>query len=905
MNTPNPLTLEATIAQDNVDRIDKTERCLDFVTWVGRVLLLCVLFLSPWMFGSVDPWTQRYIAIAIGIGLGIWWFETALRRTRSQVIPYVFFPVAIGILIAMFQLWELPASLASILLGRQTELYEQLGEGLKLSPTISMSHEGTRHFIGLLSLGISALLLGCRYFRTRFEVTLLLTVMTVNGTLLTFFGLIQAMTCPSNLMYWSIELVNGGAKFGPYVNRNNAAGYLLICLACSIGLMTLLVGKKVDRGPRLIVGKEMPFWRQLMFHVMLFISELDAKKIASIIATIVIGVGVISTVSRGGVVALLVGLFVTLLMYGMARRPSFSGFIFLPMLLLVVLLASWVGLADQLLERLENTDLEGANSNRLVHWQQTWPAVSDMGVFGSGIGSYDSVHRLYRMTPEKRIYQYGESQFFQTLVELGWPGLGLLLLSWGMVAYYSLFSLWRGNSPVTVGVGVAGVFLFSSGMMAAAFDFGLYHSSANTIAMAVVSGILAYNAHALSQRLKGYSWLQHQIPNSFNQLVGLALFAGVFVAGLGLHTRAAIDATREISRFTVNQPDLASTERMIEQMRPLVKRMPIRRGLNYLARLYVHRMRLQYFKVMQKELGIGSEQMPEEERATVEANLWELTSLEYVQANIYSLKRESSVLAAQAFQQQAFIQDNLPYAVNALHVSRRGSILQAEQHRLLMQMYAVLGKNRLAAEHAQLASQLAPSNLKICEQAATYFLQSENGEEAAPYIRRLLELTPKSFNEIADLLEGKSVKKIKPVEPAVVLEKFLPDDPQLIYQYVTQRVPETSEVRKAGLAKAEQILGDVSPANHNLMVLSGKIKLGMGRTEEALEQFKTSLVSKPTDYWTNAKIIELQNQLEMYHDSISRLEDLIRRDYLHKKAYVKLLEKTKSLATEKKNSEDN
>ena len=414
----------------------------------------------------------------------------------------------------MFQLWELPASLASMLLGRQTELYEQLGEGLKLSPTISMSHEGTRHFIGLLSLGISALLLGCRYFRTRFEVTLLLTVMTVNGALLTFFGLIQAMTSPSDLMYWSVELVNGGEKFGPYVNRNNAAGYLLICLACSIGLMTLLVGKKADRGPRLIVGKEMPFWRQIMFHVMLFISELDAKKIASIIATVMIGVGVISTVSRGGVVALLIGLFVTLLMYGMARRPSFSGFIFLPMLLLVVLLASWIGFADQLLIRFERTNLEGANSNRMIHWQQTWPAVSDMGVFGSGVGSYDSVHRLYRELPERRIYKYGESQFYQTLVELGWPGLGLLLLSWGLVAYYALFSLWRGNSPVTVGVGAAGVFLFSSGMVAAAFDFGLYQS-ANTIAMAVISGMLAYNAHALSQRLKGYSWLQHQFPNSF------------------------------------------------------------------------------------------------------------------------------------------------------------------------------------------------------------------------------------------------------------------------------------------------------------------------------------------------------------------------------------------------------
>ena len=160
--------------------------------------------------------------------------------------------------------------------------------------------------------------------------------MTVNGCLISFFGIIQSLTSDSGFIYWSIELVNGGTPFGPYVNRNNGAGFLLICMACSIGLMVILMGNKVERGPRQIVSKEIPFWRQFTFHLALFLSELNAKKSASIIATILIGIGIIATLSRGGVLALLVALIVTLFFYGMARRPSFSGFIFIPMVALTL-----------------------------------------------------------------------------------------------------------------------------------------------------------------------------------------------------------------------------------------------------------------------------------------------------------------------------------------------------------------------------------------------------------------------------------------------------------------------------------------------------------------------------------------------------------------------------------------
>ena len=899
MNTAKNLTLEATLAQSQSPTSkDKAEIWLEKLTWLGRILLLCILVITPWEFGAVDPWAQRQIALVIGICLAIWWFETALRRTKTQVLPYIFVPIALGILFALFQLWELPEFLSSIFLGRQSGLYEQLGTDLKLSPTISMSHEGTRHFVGLLTLAISGLVLGCRYFRTRFEVTLLLAVMSINGALIALFGIVHSLTSKDGFIYWNIELVNGGIPFGPYVNRNNGAGFLLICLACSIGLMVVLMAKKEDRGPRQIVSKEIPFWRQFMFHLLMFISDLDARKIGAMVSTLLIASGVLASMSRGGVLALMIGLMAALIFYGMARRPSFTGFIFLPMLALAFGVVGWVFFGERLTERFSSASFDEAKStNRLGHWLETWPAVSDMGLLGSGLGSYEHVHRLYRTTPETTIFRYGESQFFQTLVELGWPGLILLILSWAMIYHYSAFALWRGRSPITIALGTSGIFLCVSVAIASAFDFGLYQS-ANMMAMAVITGMLAYNSHALANRLKESSWLQYQIPNSYCQVISLVLFSGVFVAGLGLHNNARIDSKRTVSPklFSATNPDLETTERLISELTPLVKRAPISRGLNYLSLLHVQRMRLQNFAQLVSDHTATTEKMSADQKAAFVGNLWQLTSLERVHEHIYSLQRESSVLGARAYQQQPFIQENIRQAINSLNLSRRSSLLQPSQQIRLTRLYAILGASGRASKHASIAADLAPCSLPINKLAGTFHLQSGNSEKAAPYIRRYLELAPSRFSEIADLISGNTARKISPPSEKAILDQFLPDDAKMIYNYVVKKMPPSSPIRQQGLKKADQLMADVSPADHEGMVLSARIKLALGLTDEAITRFKDSLVSDPFDFDVQVKIVSLLNSQGKYRESIGRLESLLKADYINGKKYDRLLRETRTLA---------
>ena len=892
MKDPQNFTLKGTLAETVASKAEKNRGALllEYLVWPGRIALLLAILLSPWAFGSVRPWAQQWIAIAMMVGLGFWWFETSLRHRGKQFFPYIFFPVFLGLIIGLLQLWELPSGLASLVLGRQVEIFQEFGSELKLSPTISVSHAGTKKFLSILALGVAALLLGSRYFRTTFEVKLLLILMTINGVLLSIFGILQKFTSDNSHIYWTVE-IDRGNPFGPYVNRNNGAGYLLICLACAIGLIIILMGKKEDRGPRPIISKEIPFWRQLVFHFQLFLSDLTPGKIISLFAVGIIGIGVLATLSRGGVSAMLIGSFVTLMLYGMARKPSFSGFLLLSMVFLAFGVAGWIGFSDSLTKRFDDIELVDVDQNdRVSHWQDSLSAVGNFGLLGSGIGSYEGAHRMFRTTPERSIFKYAESQFVQTAMEMGWFGLVLLIGCWLLLLYYGAFTLWRGSSPATIGIGIVGVFLATATPIASALDFGIYQP-ANMIAVAALSGFLAYQAQSLAGRLKDKTLLRFETPNWFVQTIALVVFALVVVSWLNLMRRASINNRTYLSadKFTYQNPDLKTTKKWINELTPLLRQTPDDQGLVYLADLFIHLTRIQYYNASVAGVAENAKMKSDKDRETFLNNIWKLTALEYIQENIYSLKRETSQLEANAFRQQDFIRNNVPAAIQALQHSRRSNLLQPFVYVRLARLFAIAGNGPVANRYMDHALKISPSNVRLRFAAAVHYLQSGNQDKAAESTVRYLQMNPRGYSAMAKILSGKSTRKTVPLAADVVVKKFLPDDPKMLFDYALKNIPPNSEAFQYCMKRADELLQDVSPSDHQAIVLSGDVKQQLNQPEKAVRQYELALITKPSDHKTQILLIRLLDQLEKYEAAVLRLEDLIESDFKHSERYRGML----------------
>ena len=854
----------------------------DYLAWPGRICLLLAVVISPWIFASVNFDAQRWIAISLLLGLGFWWFETSMNSQRKQVLPVLFFPLLLGILLGLFQLIPLPESAAS-LLGRQIEIQQQFaGVPAGANVSISVNREGTWHHLRLLTIALTALLLGSRYFRTKQEISILLTTMAANGAAISFFGIIHTFTS-NGKMFWFHEVVLGGHHFGPFVNRNNACGYLLICLAAAVGLLPILLARSEQSAPQTMVSREHSFWRQLLIHLVDFFADLNAKKIAALLAIVLIGTGIIVSLSRGGTLAMLFGGMVSLVAYGMARQPKNSLFLFVPILLLAGLMIGFWTLGDGLIQRIQKVDtVELDNDLRIQQWQATWPATKQFGILGSGLGTYLGVHRAYRTTPETVVFHYAENQYYQSLVEAGWPGLVIFLTAWVLAFLSARLLLNRGQSHTSIGVGLMGVFLISSQAIASALDFGFY-IPANTLGLAVMFGFLCYHAQALGGRLKKPSWLRLQVSSVVIRGIMLVLFGSTCLVAYELHQRATIQqlSRPRYAQLTRQNMTLAQSKERLDQLLPLVKNCPTPKGLDYAAGLLIHNCRLQIFETMLVDSNIDqivgvNGQTDEQAKENAATSHWNTTRLVQLQEHVNFLEANSKN-ELRGFKQQLGIQQNLPLAVDLLNYSRKISPLQPLVHLRIAQLNSIIGNTDEADRSILRTLAITPQNPKFRNIAGIYYLQSNRPQLAAEQFRQQLELQPRDFNNVMKIATGRSNRSTAPISAAVIGNTMLPDDPEMLFKYVTKFPITDANQKRNTLERAANLLENLDQRRQYPQdKLLGDIRRQQNEPEKALAAYNDYLFIVPHDLkylHKRAVLLEELGKYELALEDANRLSD--------------------------------
>ena len=878
MNTPDKMTLQATVEMDGMRgaKVDSQTWSGRFA-WLARILILITLVAAPWMFGSVEYWSQFWISSALLFALALWWFDTALNKRNSQVLPYLGLFLIIGILIGLFQLLPLPSILADSFLGRQTDLYADFvqpevdSENATTIPRISLDANGTWTHIRLLAIALAAMLLSCRYFRTPRDLSLLLTAMTANGVLISLFAVVQKLTTNGKTLFWSIPLELGGVPFGPYVNRNNASGFLLICMGCAIGLMVMVMAVKKNPGPVPIISKEIPFWRQISQQFLYFISELTAVKLATLLAVVFIGLGIVASLSRGAVLGLCLAVVMTILSYGAARRPKNMSVILLPLAVAVLCLAGWLGFSNDLVSRIDRVDstieVEKWDA-RLQTWTDSWASVGEMGKLGSGLGTYEVVSRLYRTDKETdRVFKYAENQYFQALIEAGWFGLIVYLLAWALAFYCSYFLLKIGQSPATVTAGVVGVFVFWSQAAASFLDFGFY-IPANALAMGCITGAVSYYAHSMAYRLKQKSFLRFQFPNTLVQAVLVVLFALTTVVTLDLNRKSRIEAIKSPRMLEQDTLTFDQVNERIHELSQLAATSQSFRAMNELGRLAIYRARLELFDQYKDEF--PSAVLDQDQRKRI----WDATSLIRLQQESENLKRQSK-LSQERFLNNASVQENLPYAKYWLEQSLRQSPLQPEVQITLGEISSILFGIESGSPYLERSIKIAPSNAILLQQVAALYIHAGEFAKAAPHMSKFLELDPDQFDLMMQIVTNQMNEDLGAVDHELILNEMLPEDPQLLYQYAKFFAEPESLLQKIALEKAEVILEKVSQSDPDVIILKGRIRLEMGDVPTGVSFLEQALVTNPINENVRYELVQVLVAEERFDEALSHTRQLL------------------------------
>ncbi len=467
-----------------------------------ELLVLALVFLSPWAFGAVDPRWEFWLYVGIANALLLW----ALRLLNDFQFRWQHCPVAYALagmlLLASWQLVPMPREVLAIISPATAHLYDRLlpeqreqvfGEpekkGLSSDSTISVYKFATRrHCVHLLAILLVYTLvrnnLAGPAFLRRFCIGGLLC-----GTALAFFSLMQFFTSPPSLIYWSFSMEN--TVFGPFICRNHFPFYVNLCFGLGLGLLCSQLSGR--RGEKQEDGKDHLACEQ-SGHFASYIDLLHKPQVLwMIMALVLMATSIVFSLSRGGILAFLGGGLLCLLVF--FKRSARFSYVASSFIILIGSLAllTWFGL-DRVQTRFQAFFQDQLGQDARVSLLMRAPMlIKDFPVWGSGYGTLDFVEPIYRDDASNYgwSYEHAHNEYLEEQLEGGLFGLILTVLVVGLVFRQSLEAcrLWEGTPSEWLVLG--GLFGITTLVLHNFVDFGMHLPAVTLLAVVLCAHLSA------------------------------------------------------------------------------------------------------------------------------------------------------------------------------------------------------------------------------------------------------------------------------------------------------------------------------------------------------------------------------------------------------------------------------
>ena len=421
-------------------------------------LVICVaIVLSALAYGTVHYWALSIFNIGALTILLCWmldaWALGNLRVSRNLLQVPLLGALVLG-LIQLLPLREISSGGAT---------------SIPLINTLSLDPNSTRLvLVQLASLFIyfAATLV---FVDTPHRLRVLVRTIMVFGFLLAIFGLTQSFTSPTKV-YWIREL-NQSTAFGPFINRHHFAGYMELTIALPLGL---LFAGAVDKEKRIIY---------------LFIAGL-------------MGVALVMTASRGGIISLVAEIVFLVIVTAIWRKPSerrrlrrsgrlkrvagriaMTGALLFSLFLGVILLGGEFSIN----RFIDSVNTDDPTTGRAHFWSVTLDIIKAHPYMGTGLGAFGVIYTKYDTRNGLYRLEQAHNDYLQVLSDAGIAG-GVLALSFVVLLFYKAISRAKSRDDFRRGVALAALSGCFAVLVHSFFDFTL-HTTSNALLFLVLAAI--------------------------------------------------------------------------------------------------------------------------------------------------------------------------------------------------------------------------------------------------------------------------------------------------------------------------------------------------------------------------------------------------------------------------------
>lgn len=263
---------------------------------------------------------------------------------------------------------------------------------------LSIDPAATR-FAFALACGFVLIFWSARDILSRGGIRVLARGIASVGLVLALVALVQHAMAPTR--QYGLYPTVFGAPFGPYLNRNDFATWLVMAVPVTVGYGLTRLSARSQSGHHAMppvggVTEGMTAWLGVSAGLML----------AALVASL----------SRSGLLGSLAALacFLCLSQLRAARagRPLLVGG-----LLVAVMVTAFADLGA-LADRLEDTLASGIGGRRVI-WRETWPMVRDFAATGVGAGAYARGMLVYQRTTGQFYFNQAHDEYLQLAAEGG------------------------------------------------------------------------------------------------------------------------------------------------------------------------------------------------------------------------------------------------------------------------------------------------------------------------------------------------------------------------------------------------------------------------------------------------------------------------------------------------------
>lgn len=358
-------------------------------------------------FGAVYPWAYWPLAAACAV-LGLWGWLAA-GRGSAAVDGLTLALVAIVLAMAL-QLVPLPYDLFVRLAASADRFLDQqyLRYHLLRPEThpLTIAPEATTVALALVAACV-VLYTGLARALGLTRLPSLVTRLIVLGVALAVVAIMQhaAIDPESPLVYGFWRPQQRTVPFGPFINRNHFAGWMVMVIPLAIGY-SFAVFRSSPRPRQRTAGA----WLVWMTRPEASRFALVAFSVLTMAATVVV------SGSRSGIASLAVAVVVIGVVVRQRERGSVRGLATIYLTLLLVGAVVWAG-AGATLDRfaLVSTDLPG----RWNAWRDTARIIGDFPAFGVGAGAYGEAMLQYQSFDRHTFYQQAHNEYLEMLAEGG------------------------------------------------------------------------------------------------------------------------------------------------------------------------------------------------------------------------------------------------------------------------------------------------------------------------------------------------------------------------------------------------------------------------------------------------------------------------------------------------------